>query len=176
MSNNNKCFCHLNGYEVKDAKARNSIETLNNTTSEITEDVTVLTNRMNTFTALPEGSTTADSELLDIRVGADGTVYSSAGESVRTQFNELNTKSNDLLDYVLKNYYPLTVLHATGINGFYQNGVFNNSSYIQCVKIDVSGSGIVSLNRETEQYLCPTCRRRGIESSEYDWFDDDLPF
>ena len=86
----NKCFCHLNGFEVKDAKARNNIEKLNNTTSEISEDVTVLENRMNTFTALEEGSTTADSELLDIRVGADGTVYSSAGESVRTQFTNVD--------------------------------------------------------------------------------------
>ena len=34
----------------------------------------------------------------------------------------------------------------------------------------------IQYDRETEQHLCPTCRRRGIESSEYDWFDDDLPF
>lgn len=30
MGENNKCFCHLNGYEVKDAKARKDIEKLSN--------------------------------------------------------------------------------------------------------------------------------------------------
>lgn len=65
------------------------IDRHSNQITEISSDINVLEARMNTFTALPEGSTSADSELIDIRVGADGTVYSSAGESVRTQVGNL---------------------------------------------------------------------------------------
>lgn len=57
-------------------------------------NVPVLENRMDTFTHLDEGSTTGDAELIDIRNGADGVTYNSAGTAVRTQISNLKEDLN----------------------------------------------------------------------------------
>lgn len=53
------------------------------------EQINVLRGRVNTFTALDEGATTADAEVADIRTGVDGKVAATAGESVRRQIDLL---------------------------------------------------------------------------------------
>ena len=53
--------------------------------------VNTLSARMDTFTSLPEGSTSGNAELADIRVGANGTTYDTAGNAVRGQIGELKS-------------------------------------------------------------------------------------
>ena len=55
--------------------------------------------RINTFVALPEGSTIIDSELEDIRVGYDSTTYETAGEAVRQQIADANEKLNTIATF-----------------------------------------------------------------------------
>lgn len=62
---------------------------LNNVTSGLSTRMNALEARMDTFTNLPDGSTTGDAELQDIRVTYSGAIYPTAGDSVRAQAGDL---------------------------------------------------------------------------------------
>lgn len=98
---NEKCFCHLNGYAVKDATARADIELTKSNITNIQSDINVLKNRVNSLAQAPEGSTTSDIELIDIRTGYDGAKYVNAGTSVRTQVTGLHNK----IDNAIHSFY-----------------------------------------------------------------------
>lgn len=68
--------------------------------SDAEESSKVLSARMDTFTALEDGSTSGDAELADIRIGFDGTTYNTAGEAVRSQVSKLSEEIDDTKKYI----------------------------------------------------------------------------
>lgn len=52
--------------------------------------------RINNLAKLSEGSTTGDAELSDIRIGANGSTYETAGEAVRKQYSKAAARIDDL--------------------------------------------------------------------------------
>ena len=56
----------------------------------------VLNSRINAIASLQQGSTTGDAELIDGRIGANGTTYQNIGSAIRGQIEPLNRVINNL--------------------------------------------------------------------------------
>ena len=78
-------------------------------TAERSSADSMLSARIDAIASLPEGSTTGDAELIDIRTAANGYIYPSAGDAVRGQYDIL--KGN--LEKVLTDNILYEVLSET---------------------------------------------------------------
>ena len=91
--------------------------------------------RMDSFTHLEEGSTTGDAELIDGRIGADGTTYANIGDAVRGQVTDLKSD----IKGVIEGYMPVHLgqiianSYVDNTNGaFTTYGGWSRTDYIDC--------------------------------------------
>lgn len=78
----------LKDYKDLNKKINSVNEQLDNKANQ--SDLEVERKRIDSFTKLAEGSTTADAELIDGRIGEDGIVYPNIGSAIREQVGKIN--------------------------------------------------------------------------------------
>ena len=108
----------------------------------IKNDIQIQKARIDSFTSLKEGSTTGDAELIDGRIGADGTTYSNVGNAIRNQLKniidgtKINKYDNKLnsepesggLQYILTNSTDAKMNYSTDVNGYKHYIISQDSS------------------------------------------------
>ena len=101
---------------------KNQTEALKDLMQDKIDQIDTNTNRINNLATINQGSitTTADAELVDIRVGANGTTYPSAGDAVRGQVSELK---DNIVDIETSFFNDTGELFLSNVN-------INNGSYI----------------------------------------------
>lgn len=79
-------------YSTAGNAVRGQINTVLGRINQLVNDLTAMTGRIDNIIAVPSEDTGDNTELIDIRTGHDGTVYTSAGTAVRSQVEYLIDK------------------------------------------------------------------------------------
>lgn len=137
----------INTLDEKVAAQDSKIEKIEASTSHITTKqntkIAALQTRMSEFTSLKDGSTTGDAELIDARIGADGTKYPSAGDAMRGQVEQLNEVLVDYANSGLVSIAQVETLLNAEINSFAVNLKANTMYLLDTV---FNGSGQYSIS------------------------------
>lgn len=140
--------------------------------NEVDSNGKQLKQRVDNILNLPDGSTTADAELVDIRVGANGVTYSSVGEAVREQFKgndkKINSLKEDLSNIIQDQYEILINKRMNVILGEFEKGSINADGSNQ----DLGAGNLLRTKKYIKLYPVPytfkTINGNGLSIYIYD--------
>jgi lysophospholipase L1-like esterase len=115
--------------------------------SRATSQENLLSARIDNIASLPSGSTSGDAELMDIRVGADGVTYASAGDAVRGQTTDLKNAIEESLEV----YPTLRPTLTSGYINANSNVIETSDAFAVTAPIAVKRGQIVKLTATGER-------------------------
>lgn len=107
-----------------------TVSSLSSQVSTNTSNIATQTARIDSIASLPSGSTSGDAELMDIRVKADGTTASSAGDAVRSQISALKEIAIINSAPILMNFNMPSTIGGLADNTLYRLQPTNTVSWL----------------------------------------------
>ena len=155
----------------------NKISNFDTTIQDVNADISVIESRVNNLTKMNEGSTTGDAELSDIRVGADGVTYDTAGEAVRTQIAALNEVTEIKLVEETTDWDAITetgtYIVLAGANGTGKPTTVNQWSTSGTLRVEAHSNGVV-VQEYAQTYTNNVYRRLMTSGVWKAWASDEV--
>ena len=118
---------------------------------KVEDEISAERARIDQLLQLSEGSTTGDAELMDLRIGANGETYESAGSAVRSQVQELDAKINDNVVQLSEEKigYKGYIGEAIDFNTLVEPGIFNvvNDVIASCTNYPSDVGGVITIKK-----------------------------
>ena len=92
-----------NASDVSGKADASTVSALSSRVSQNETNIAAANTRIDNIVQTPSGSTEGNTELIDIRTGADGKNYTTAGQAVRSQITDLKSDLDDVSNIVLTN-------------------------------------------------------------------------
>lgn len=141
----------------------NTINAQNTKFSNMQQEIDTNSSRIDKITKLPAGSTSGDAELIDIRTGYNGKVYSNAGTSVRTQIKDIHNGMTEaiftcgyapILEFtnLLDNKKQVKITVDAPYNVFYENKRYGGTSQLVLTHETIYTLVLLLFNISTKEF------------------------